>query len=410
MFWGARYVDAGDLDGDGDTDLVGASELTDGVWEQDGDITWFENLDGNGTVWEQHELEWDRNSSEAHIVDLDGDGDLDVVGGEQGRICWWENRNGDASEWLQRFVETGLDSSSYLDIGDIDNDGDLDLIGGAYHTDYIIWWENTVGDGTVWQLYLVAGASNVSMIALRDLDGDGDLDAATALGLSGGAAYWLENLSGDGLSWDAWLITGAVDGYVRLAIADVNDDSRLDAVVSHEGYASGAAQLVWFDLTEFRSSGELVSSVLDGGGEPVWDTIAWNAAVPPDATLAVAVRASDDPYNLGPFVDVPASGADLATLITPNARYFQYKLDLATTDEAVSPTVEEVSVGWRIPGDLNCDGAIDFDDIDPFVLALSGEDAYYAAFPDCHWMNADADADGSVDFNDIDAFVALLGS
>ena len=62
-----------------------------------------------------------------------------------------------------------------------------------------------------------------------------------------------------------------------------------------------------------------------------------------------------------------------------------------------------------VPGDLDCSGAVDFDDIDPFVLALSGEEAYYAAYPDCDWMNADCDADGDVDFDDIDAFVALLG-
>ncbi len=59
-------------------------------------------------------------------------------------------------------------------------------------------------------------------------------------------------------------------------------------------------------------------------------------------------------------------------------------------------------------GDLNCDGSVDFDDIDPFVAALSGQAAYEAAYPDCIWMNADCDGDGDVDFDDIDPFVALL--
>ena len=61
------------------------------------------------------------------------------------------------------------------------------------------------------------------------------------------------------------------------------------------------------------------------------------------------------------------------------------------------------------PGDLDCDGDVDFDDIDPFVLALSGQAAYEAAYPDCDWFNADCDGDGDVDFDDIDSFVALLG-
>jgi hypothetical protein len=59
-------------------------------------------------------------------------------------------------------------------------------------------------------------------------------------------------------------------------------------------------------------------------------------------------------------------------------------------------------------GDLNCDGVINFDDINAFVLALSGEEAYQAAFPSCHWLNADCNADGQVSFDDINAFVALL--
>ncbi len=70
---------------------------------------------------------------------------------------------------------------------------------------------------------------------------------------------------------------------------------------------------------------------------------------------------------------------------------------------------------WALPsgpepvlGDLDCDGDVDFDDISPFVLALSGQAGYEAQFPDCHWLNADCDEDGDVDFDDISPFVAIL--
>jgi len=62
------------------------------------------------------------------------------------------------------------------------------------------------------------------------------------------------------------------------------------------------------------------------------------------------------------------------------------------------------------PGDMDCDGDVDFDDIDPFVLALGGQAGYEAQFPDCIWLNADCDENGGVDFDDIDAFVALIGT
>jgi hypothetical protein len=60
------------------------------------------------------------------------------------------------------------------------------------------------------------------------------------------------------------------------------------------------------------------------------------------------------------------------------------------------------------PGDLNCDGVVNFDDINPFVLALSDPAGYSAAYPNCSIQNGDCNGDGLVDFDDINAFVALL--
>ncbi len=59
-------------------------------------------------------------------------------------------------------------------------------------------------------------------------------------------------------------------------------------------------------------------------------------------------------------------------------------------------------------GDLNCDGAVNFNDINPFVLALVGPGPYYAAYPNCNVNNADCNHDGRVDFEDINPFVELL--
>ncbi len=61
-----------------------------------------------------------------------------------------------------------------------------------------------------------------------------------------------------------------------------------------------------------------------------------------------------------------------------------------------------------ISGDLNCDGCVNFGDINPFVLALTNAAKYAATFPYCDIMNADINADGRVDFGDINPFVWLL--
>jgi hypothetical protein len=74
-----------------------------------------------------------------------------------------------------------------------------------------------------------------------------------------------------------------------------------------------------------------------------------------------------------------------------------------------------VDMGWDeygsfAYGDLNCDGAIGFGDINPFVLTLTDPTGYEALYPACDLLNADLNGDGTVGFGDINPFVQLLGA
>ncbi len=60
-------------------------------------------------------------------------------------------------------------------------------------------------------------------------------------------------------------------------------------------------------------------------------------------------------------------------------------------------------------GDVDCNGVVDFFDIDPFVARLGCPGAGDCGGA-CPWQNADIDEDGDVDFFDIDPFVGRLGS
>ncbi len=85
----------------------------------------------------------------------------------------------------------------------------------------------------------------------------------------------------------------------------------------------------------------------------------------------------------------------------PAGRYWRLRY------ESLGVKLEVVAQQFET-GDLNCDGAIDFSDINPFVLALSDPAGYAAMYPSCDILNGDCDGDGAVDFDDINAFVALL--
>jgi hypothetical protein len=71
----------------------------------------------------------------------------------------------------------------------------------------------------------------------------------------------------------------------------------------------------------------------------------------------------------------------------------------------------------RCAGDCNCDGLINFDDINYFVSALAGSEAGWTSYysgqhggdpPPCTFMNNDADGNTTVNFDDINPFVSLL--
>jgi hypothetical protein len=61
-------------------------------------------------------------------------------------------------------------------------------------------------------------------------------------------------------------------------------------------------------------------------------------------------------------------------------------------------------------GDMNCDGSVNFADINPFVICLSDPNVYEQGSQGCSAWYADCNGDGQINFADINAFVALIGT
>ena len=76
----------------------------------------------------------------------------------------------------------------------------------------------------------------------------------------------------------------------------------------------------------------------------------------------------------------------------------------------VTGTLTPVTVLPNATGDTDCSGAIDFGDINPFVMMLSNPEQWLDLYPGCNFYNGDINCDGYVDFGDINPFVALLSS
>jgi hypothetical protein len=118
--------------------------------------------------------------------------------------------------------------------------------------------------------------------------------------------------------------------------------------------------------------------------------------------------------------DAPLAHLTFVALDTTSATSVRFRphappSQLSTADgQPLLPALVDTPELWVSPGcavhlgDLDCNGWIDFDDINPFVLALSDPVGYGATYPFCHVQNGDCNQDGQVDFDDINVFVALL--
>jgi hypothetical protein len=87
--------------------------------------------------------------------------------------------------------------------------------------------------------------------------------------------------------------------------------------------------------------------------------------------------------------------------------------DDGTCEQALCCDCEPTHAGCTnvCVGDLNCDGMIDFGDINPFVQYMSNFVGWQAAYPACNAANGDINCDGTFgqsSFGDINPFVALM--
>ena len=111
----------------------------------DDKFAWYENTDGHGSFGPQRVIT--ESATWATSVfggDLDGDGDIDVISASwQGvHIAWYENTNGQGSFGLQQEIATSARGVRSVFSADIDGDGDLDILSASEYDDEIAWYRN----------------------------------------------------------------------------------------------------------------------------------------------------------------------------------------------------------------------------------------------------------------------------
>ncbi|MCK4873742.1 MAG: VCBS repeat-containing protein, partial [Phycisphaerales bacterium] len=212
-------VAAGDLDGDGDVDLVVANGAS-------GDISILLNW-GDATFAAEVRYAAGAACNSVAIGDLDGDGDGDVVAtnGHDNSVSVFFNEGYGTFAPQVVYLVGGWPQN--VAIADLDDDDDNDLAVANILTDDVSILLNT-GDGTFFEQVTYPAGDGARDVAAADLDGDNDIDLAVPNEQAQTVSILFGN--GDG-TFDPPVPYPAGDHPYAVAIADLDMDGDADLAV-----------------------------------------------------------------------------------------------------------------------------------------------------------------------------------
>lgn|GEM_PF-66820 len=193
-------------------------------------------------------------------MDVDGDGDLDYVGGARS-VYWTENPGGaDArGAWTYHDVDKEISGVHCVLPADVDGDGDLDLLANEFSDkgpvpNSITWQDQTTAaDGSLSWARMAFAAGDAPggnhYMGFGDIDGDGFGDVACgAKGrpfLGGNWFAWWKNPGGDAMRNQPWKKIVLADGMIGatcILTGDLDGDGDTDLFATR-GHGSG---VLWF--------------------------------------------------------------------------------------------------------------------------------------------------------------------
>jgi len=217
----SNAVALGDIDGDGDIDAMVGNDNNqpNEVWLNDGS--------GIFTQTQQPLFEADTNA--VVLIDIDQDNDLDAVIGTTAG----QNNTVFLNDGTGVFTATtslGNSGSNAVVLGDVDNDNDLDAIIGTDSDQPNEVWLND-GNGVFTQTQQPLGNNNSQAVVLGDVDNDGDLDALIGTNNDHANEVWLND--GNGVFTQTQQPLGNSGGQA-ISLGDMDNDGNLDVMIAND--------------------------------------------------------------------------------------------------------------------------------------------------------------------------------
>lgn len=308
-------IASGDLDGDGDIDIVMATYFYGSGTPTADFITWYRN-DGNGNFTIEPISSTIRWVDGLTVADIDGQFGLDIVATSvsQNKLVYFlSNGTGFDPEVV---VDGALNGPGEVVAGDINNDGTIDLASVSYDDNRTVWYSNDgLGNFTMEGDIENGSGNGPYYIDLGDFDGDGDLDVLVGFYNTQTIELYYNQYVESGTNTVSWIkdttpVSTGNSAILVVRFADVNNDGVMDIIKLD----NSSGDVAWYDKTINGPSIEHIVSdetiidrpgmvyVVDLDGDSLNDVIVTDGGAADDAIIYFKGASNASPSTTPTFI------------------------------------------------------------------------------------------------------------
>jgi hypothetical protein len=156
------------------------------------------------------------------------------------------------------------------------------------------------------------------------------------------AGSWLGAPHRFRIEWGATSVTYSIDGAV-VHVAALAVAGPMRPAASDLNVGGGTVVVDELSLAPYAAAGTFESRVHDAGTTVAWAALSWTSTTPAGTSLAMSVRTGNTPApdaSWSGWTAVAVSGGSVGA----TSRYLQVRAQLATTDGAVTPALQDASL------------------------------------------------------------------